>query len=102
MLPPARLACTSRAAAISCPRRSVGLGLSVMRALLVSLLPVLMVSGCAHEKSPDARTEPATTTGTTADVPMANEKAAQSAAEAWLSLVDAGNSSQSWTDAATL
>jgi hypothetical protein len=31
---------------------------------------------------------------------MSNEKSAQSAAEAWLALVDAGNYPQSWSDAA--
>jgi len=33
---------------------------------------------------------------------MDNEQAAESAARAWLALVDAGNYAQSWTDAATL
>ena len=66
---------------------------------LLSLL--MMVCGCAHEKSPDAHTE-ASASIATADVPMTNEQAAQAAAEAWLSLVDAGNASQSWTEAATL
>jgi hypothetical protein len=37
---------------------------------------------------------------TAPQVPMTNEKAAQAAAEAWLSLVDAGNAAQSWTEAA--
>jgi hypothetical protein len=67
------------------------------------LLPAaVMICGCAHEKSPDVRTDAPATAATAADVAMANERAAQSTAEEWLSLVDAGNSSQSWTEAATL
>src|SRR5258708_22709349 len=34
--------------------------------------------------------------------PMSDEQAAESAAQAWLALVDAGDHGQSWADAATL
>src|SRR6266849_6162134 len=45
---------------------------------------------CTRDRGQDAPT----------DSPMNREKSAQSAAEAWLVLVDAGNYSQSWTEAA--
>jgi hypothetical protein len=65
------------------------------------LLSVLvLVCGCACEKATDTSTQGPTSTAAALAVPVTNEKAAQSAAEAWLSLVDASNISQSWAEAA--
>jgi len=65
----------------------------------------MLVCGCAREKAPDSSVQAPATPATQAPgaapaVPMTNEKAAQAAAEAWLSLVDAGKASQSWAEAA--
>jgi hypothetical protein len=58
----------------------------------------MLLGGCAHEKPRDTSTDapPITATGAT----MTNEKAAQLAAEEWLSYVDAGNYAKSWTESA--
>jgi|HubBroStandDraft_1064217.scaffolds.fasta_scaffold32038_3 hypothetical protein len=65
------------------------------------LLSVLvLVCGCACEKATDSSTQGPISTAAAPAVPVTNEKAAQSAAEAWLSLVDANNISQSWAEAA--
>jgi hypothetical protein len=48
-----------------------------------------LVCGCAHEKAPDTRrdtpNQAPTTTTAASGIPMTNENAALSAAEAWLS-----------------
>lgn len=61
------------------------------------LLGILLLVGCARDRSQSTDTQ-AIPTGQGAA--MTNEKEAQSAAEAWLALVDAGNYAQSWNDAA--
>jgi hypothetical protein len=66
----------------------------LVRAIARSLLwGGLLLAGCSHD-GPQADDTHAPSTATS------NEKAAQSAAEAWLALVDAGNYAQSWNDAA--
>ena len=55
-----------------------------------------LVGGCARAKPPD------TDTKTAPEATMTNEKAAQTAAEAWLSLVDNSDYATSWTEAAVL
>jgi hypothetical protein len=57
----------------------------------------LLLAGCTRDKPQDTSGQ---TPPTTQGPGMSNEKAAQSAAEAWLALVDAGNYPQSWSDAA--
>lgn len=68
------------------------------RAVAWSLLcGSLLLAGCTRDKPQDTSGQ----TPPTAQQPAtSNEKTAQSAAEAWLALVDAGNYPQSWSDAA--
>jgi len=74
---------------------------AVVRASARSLLCGLMLlGGCAHEKAQDTDMAARPTTAVAPEAAMTNEKAAQVAAEAWLSLVDAGNYAKSWTEAA--
>jgi hypothetical protein len=58
----------------------------------------MLLGGCAHDKPQNTSAEALPITAT--EVTMTNEKAAQSAAEEWLSFVDAGNYAKSWTEAA--
>jgi hypothetical protein len=74
---------------------------AVVRASARSLLCGLMLlGGCAHEKPQDTDMAARPTTAAAPEAAMTNEKAAQVAAEAWLSVVDAGNYAKSWTEAA--
>jgi hypothetical protein len=63
-----------------------------------ALWGLMLLGGCAHEEPREtSATAPQTTA---AEATPSNEKAAQSAAEEWLSLVDAGNYAKSWSEAA--
>jgi hypothetical protein len=64
---------------------------------LCFLLVAAICSGCARNRAEEA---PAGQSSTAADTTGTREKVARSAAEAWLSVVDAGDYPQSWTDAA--
>jgi hypothetical protein len=64
------------------------------------LLGWVILAGCVHDKpqGPGGRVAP--TTAVAQEDGMTNEKAAQAATEAWLSIVDAGDYAKSWTEAA--
>jgi hypothetical protein len=55
-------------------------------------------NGCSRDKGRDVPAPPSSTSQGASETP---EKIAASAAEDWLSLVDAGNYEQSWTEADT-
>jgi hypothetical protein len=67
-------------------------------AKVVCLLAVsILLPACRPNTSGASGVAP---TGASQEDELSKEKAAQAAAEAWLSLVDAGNYGQSWTEAA--
>ena len=70
-----------------------------MRTIALRVLSLVVIcGGCARNRAEDA---PASQGSAAPDPLAAREKVAHSAAEAWLSIVDAGNYLQSWTEAAT-